>query len=59
MVKSAIGYSYPYKAGTVKFCTRYYTKEEIKKVLDYFLKNDFQIEINYEKSEIKMCGSII
>ena len=55
-IKSALGLSYPYKAGTVTLATRYYTKKEIHKVLKYCMDNRFPIEINYEKSTIKISG---
>lgn len=57
-IQSAIGQSYPYKAGSATLKTRYYTKEEIKDILRYFSEKEFPIEINYVKSEIKISGYI-
>lgn len=55
-IKSALGLSYPYKAGSVTLKTRLYTKDEMKKILKYFSEKEFHIEINYVKSEVKISG---
>jgi hypothetical protein len=57
-IQSALGQSYPYKAGSVTLKTKYYTKEETKYILQYCLDKKFPVEINYVKSEIKISGYI-
>jgi hypothetical protein len=55
-IKRRLGYSYPYSAGSATINCRCFTKDNLDKVLKYFLKRECSIVVNYEKNQITISG---
>ena len=55
-IRRVIGYSYPYKAGSVTINCSAYKTIVLKEVLDYFFKREFTMSMNKEKRQITITG---
>jgi len=55
-IKKQIGYSYPYSSGSATINCSFYSKDNLTKILNYFLKRECSIVVNYEKNQIKITG---
>lgn len=55
-IKKQIGYSYPYSSGSATIICSFYSKDDLLKISNYFLKRQCSIVVNYEKKQIKITG---
>lgn len=55
-ITKQIGYSYPYSSGSATINCRFYSKDELTKILNYFLKRECSIVVSHSKNQIKITG---
>ena len=56
MIRREIGYSYPYKSGSVTINCAGYDKTTLLYILNWFMIRESHIEVNYEKNQAKITG---
>jgi hypothetical protein len=55
-IRKELGYSYPYKAGSVTMNCAGYDKTVVLCIVKHFLDANLSIVVNYEKKTIKFTG---
>jgi hypothetical protein len=55
-IRRKLGYSYPYKAGSVTINCEGYDKTVLLYIIDWFMKRQASITINYEKKQVVIKG---
>jgi|LakMenEpi03Aug12_release.lakeMendotaPanAssembly.Ray.scaffolds.fasta_scaffold3818935_1 hypothetical protein len=55
-IRRQIGYNYPYSSGSATINCKHFTKDILNEVINYFLKREYHISINYQKNQITIVG---